>query len=73
MTGSRRLPLTRIRFNDYLPLLHLGRLIDVDQLLRDCQDVFDTVGDVTQLAAVYDARADPEDNRRPTATVGGTT
>jgi hypothetical protein len=51
------------RFNDYVPLLHLGRLADVDQLLRDCQDVFDTVGDITQLAVVYGARADLEDKR----------
>jgi hypothetical protein len=49
------------RFNDYIPLLRLGRLADVDQLLRDCQDVFDTAGDITQLALVYGARADLED------------
>ncbi|MGH4009878.1 MAG: hypothetical protein ACRDTH_17295 [Pseudonocardiaceae bacterium] len=53
----------RTRFNDYVPLLHLGRLADVDQLLRDCQDVFDTAGDSTQLAAVYGARADLEEKR----------
>jgi hypothetical protein len=51
------------RFNDYLPLLHLGRLTDADQLLRDCQDIFDTVGDTTQLAVVYGARADLEGRR----------
>ncbi|MGH3944665.1 MAG: hypothetical protein ACRDSI_06425 [Pseudonocardiaceae bacterium] len=55
--------IARTRFNDYLPLLHLGRLADVDRLLRDCQDVFDTIGDITQLAAVHDARADLEDKR----------
>jgi hypothetical protein len=49
--------IARARFNDYIPLLHLGRLTDVDQLLRDCQDAFDTAGDITQLAAVYGARA----------------
>jgi MEDS: MEthanogen/methylotroph, DcmR Sensory domain len=48
------------RFNDLLPLLHLGRITGADRLLRDCQDVFDTAGDVTQLAAVYAARADLE-------------
>ena len=53
----------RIRFNDYVPLLRLGRLADADQLLRDCYDVFDTVGDRTLLAAVYGARADLEDKR----------
>jgi hypothetical protein len=51
------------RFNDHVPLLQLGRLTDVDKLLRECQDVFDTVGDMTQLAAVYGARADLEDKR----------
>ncbi|MGH3838231.1 MAG: hypothetical protein ACRDSF_21430, partial [Pseudonocardiaceae bacterium] len=55
--------IARTRFNDYIPLLHLGRLADVDRLLRDCQDVFGTVGDITQLAAVYSARADLEDKR----------
>ncbi|MGH3871853.1 MAG: hypothetical protein ACRDSR_10135 [Pseudonocardiaceae bacterium] len=48
----------RIRFNDYLPLLRLGRLTDADQLLRECQDVFNTAGDSAQLAAVYAARAE---------------
>jgi tetratricopeptide (TPR) repeat protein len=51
------------RFNDYVPLLRLGRLAEVDQLLRDCQDVFDTVGDMTQLAVVYGARAHLENKR----------
>ncbi|MGH3889030.1 MAG: hypothetical protein ACRDSZ_21160, partial [Pseudonocardiaceae bacterium] len=55
--------IARTRFNDHLPLLHLGRLADVDQLLRDCQNTFDTSGDITQLAAVYGARADLADKR----------
>lgn len=55
--------LARTRFNDYLPLLHLGALADVDHLLRDCQDVFDTSADITQLAAAYAARADLEHKR----------
>jgi hypothetical protein len=53
----------RTRFDDYLPLLRLGRLSDVDQLLRECQDAFDTAGDTTLLASVYAARADLEDHR----------
>ncbi len=61
--GASPYETARTRFNDYVPLLHLGRLADVDQLLRDCQDVFDTVGDMTQLAVVYGARADLEDKR----------
>jgi tetratricopeptide (TPR) repeat protein len=51
------------RFNDYLPLLHLDRLADIDQLLRDCQDTFTTAGDTTHLAMAYGARADLEDKR----------
>ncbi len=46
------------RFNDYLPLRHLGRLTDADHLLEGCQDAFDTAGDTTQLALVYGARAE---------------
>jgi tetratricopeptide (TPR) repeat protein len=53
----------RIRFNDYLPLLRLGRLADVDQLLRDCQDAFSAVDDTTRLAEVYGARADLADKQ----------
>ncbi|MGH3907097.1 MAG: hypothetical protein ACRDTE_23415 [Pseudonocardiaceae bacterium] len=59
--GAGSYEAARTRFNDYLPLLHLGRLADVGQLLRDCQDAFDTAGDMTQLAVVHAARADLED------------
>ncbi|MCA1706315.1 MAG: ATP-binding protein, partial [Actinobacteria bacterium] len=61
--GASSHEIARTRFNDYLPLLHLGRLAAVDQLLRDCQDAFATAGDITQLAVVYGARADLEDKR----------
>ncbi|MGH3936889.1 MAG: NB-ARC domain-containing protein, partial [Pseudonocardiaceae bacterium] len=63
LRGAGSCEAARIRFNDYVPLLHLGRLDDVDHLLRDCQQVFDTAKDSTQLAAVYGARADLEDKR----------
>jgi len=56
------------RFNDYIPLLHLGRLADVDQLLRDCQNTFATAGDTPQLAMTYGARADLEDKQHHPAT-----
>ncbi|HEX5346076.1 MAG TPA: hypothetical protein VFW64_03080 [Pseudonocardiaceae bacterium] len=59
--GASAHEIARTRFNDHIPLLHLGRLTDLDQLLRDCHDIFDTVGDTTQLAAAYAARADLED------------
>ena len=53
----------RTRFNNYGPLLGLGRLAEADQLLRDCQDVFETVGDIPMLGRVYGARAALEDER----------
>jgi hypothetical protein len=61
--GANPDEIARTLFHDYLPLRHLGRLDDADHLLRDCQDVFDTVGDMTQLAVVYGARADLENTR----------
>jgi MEDS: MEthanogen/methylotroph, DcmR Sensory domain len=63
--GANPDEIARTRFNDYLPLLHLGRITDADHLLHDCQDVIDTAGDVTQLAAVYPARADLENKPGP--------
>lgn len=61
--GASPHEIARTRFHDYLPLLHLHRLTDIDHLLRDCQDVFDTIGDITQLAVVYSARANLENTR----------
>ncbi|MGH3930039.1 MAG: hypothetical protein ACRDTF_08700, partial [Pseudonocardiaceae bacterium] len=61
--GASPYEAARGRFNNYVPLLRLGRLTEVDQLLRECQDVFDTVGVPMELAAVYGARADLEDKR----------
>jgi hypothetical protein len=55
--------IARTRFEDYIPLRNLGRPTDADRLLRDCQDAFDTAGDIAQLALVYGARADLEDLR----------
>ncbi|MBV9140650.1 MAG: hypothetical protein JO115_07010 [Pseudonocardiales bacterium] len=49
------------RFHDYLPLRQLGRLTDAGHLLRECQDTFDTAGDLSQLALVYAARAEVAD------------
>ena len=55
--------IARIQFNDYIPLLRLGRLVDVDHLLRHCKRVFDAAGDRTQLAIVYGARASLADHQ----------
>ena len=61
--GTSPHEIARTRLNDYLPLLHLDRLTEADHLLRDCQNVFDTAGDIMQLAVVYAARANLEDTR----------
>lgn len=53
----------RTRFQDHVPLRRLGRLSELDRLLRHCQDVFETAGDNPQLAAVHAARADLADRR----------
>ncbi|MGH4026901.1 MAG: AAA family ATPase [Pseudonocardiaceae bacterium] len=53
----------RTRFHNYLPLLHLDRLAEVDQLLRECEEAFETAGDMKQLAVVHSARADLEARR----------
>lgn len=55
--GASPQQIASARYNDYVPLRHLGRLADVDHLLRHCQDVFDAAGDMTQLAVIYGARA----------------
>lgn len=61
--GASTAETARTRFNDYLPLRHLGRLTEADQLLRTCQHIFDTTGDTAHLAEVYHARADLENTR----------
>lgn len=61
--GAGTSEITGNRYHDYLPLFHLGRPADADQLLRDCQDIFATARDIAQLAIVYGARADLEDKR----------
>jgi hypothetical protein len=52
-----------IRLNNYGPLLGLGRLAEAEQILRDCQDVFETVGEMAMLGKVYTARASLEAKR----------
>jgi tetratricopeptide (TPR) repeat protein len=55
--------IARARFNDYTPLIRLGRLDDADQLLRDCQEVYEEQADTGRLGGVLSARADLEDER----------
>lgn len=61
--GASPQDIAHTRFHDYIPLRHLGRLTDADRLLRDCQEAFDAAGEITQLALVYNARAELEDTR----------
>jgi tetratricopeptide (TPR) repeat protein len=59
--------ITRFRFNDYGPLLELGRLKEAEQLLAACQQVYEDHGDLPRLARVLGARADLESHRGNTA------
>jgi hypothetical protein len=61
--GARPDQIARTRFHDYLPLLRLDRLTEADHLLRECQNVFVTTDDTTQLAVIYAARAELADIR----------
>ena len=51
----------RVRFGGAGPLIRLGQLAEADQLLRECQQVFEDHHDTTRLARVFSARADLED------------
>ncbi|SFN88949.1 AAA ATPase domain-containing protein [Geodermatophilus obscurus] len=50
--------LAHIAFNDYGPLINLGRLSDADQLLRACQARFEYADDTEMLGKVLGGRAD---------------
>jgi tetratricopeptide (TPR) repeat protein len=50
--------IARTRFNDYYPLLELGRREEADTLLRACQHVFEAHQDIPNLGLVLGARAD---------------
>ena len=55
--------LARTRFNDSAPLIRLGRLDEADQVLQDCQQVFEAAADTRALGTVLGTRADLEDER----------
>ncbi len=55
--------LAYIGYNDYGPLIRLGRLEDADRLLAHCQQVFEDHNDLDQLANVFTARASLENAR----------
>ena len=53
----------RTRFNDYLPLLRLGRVENALALLRDCRQVFENAHDIQGIGKVLGALAEVEDER----------
>jgi tetratricopeptide (TPR) repeat protein len=53
----------RIRFNDYFPLLQLGRVDEAEQVMLACQQVFEDAADIHALGMVYSARANLETRR----------
>jgi hypothetical protein len=68
--GASILDVTRVRFNDYEPLIRLGRLAEAGQLVAACQQVFEEHGDLSGLSGVLSARADLESRRgNPVAAV----
>jgi hypothetical protein len=63
---ERRAPaadIVRTRFNDYGPLLRLGRTGQALDLLLDCRQAFQDANDIQGLGTVLGALADTEDKR----------
>ncbi|MGH8904283.1 MAG: AAA family ATPase, partial [Egibacteraceae bacterium] len=58
--GASRLVKAGTRFNDYFPLLSLGRLEEARALLLDCRQAFEDAHDVAGLGQVLGALADVE-------------
>ncbi|SDL49813.1 CHAT domain-containing protein [Geodermatophilus siccatus] len=61
--GAGQYELAHSGFNDYWPLLQLGRLEEADRLLRACQDQFEQADDTRTLGNVLSARADLADRQ----------
>ena len=59
--GADALEVARTRFNDYGPLLRLGRYDDARALLLSCRAIFEAERDIEMLGKVYGALADLED------------
>jgi hypothetical protein len=58
--GATALEVARRRFNDYFPLLRLGRHSDAQTLLQACRTAFEDADDVGMLGHVFCALADLE-------------
>lgn len=67
--------LARARINDNVALVRLGRYEEADQLLRQCQQIFEDHQDFSYLASVFYGRAELEDElgHRETAVQFGRT
>ena len=61
--GAPQTEIARARFNDYGPLLQLGRLDQAIELLMHCRQVFEGADDIGMLGKVLSALANAEDNR----------
>jgi hypothetical protein len=59
--GANELEIARCRFNDYGPLLSLGRFTQARALLTACRSAFESERDIAGLGRVYTALADLED------------
>ena len=69
--GAGDVEVAATRFNDYGPLLRLGRFADARTLLEGCRRTFEAAGQVGWLGKVLSALADLEDKLdNPGAAVG---
>jgi tetratricopeptide (TPR) repeat protein len=55
--------IARTRYNDYYPLLHLGRTEEALTVLQECRQVFQDARDTLMLGRTLSALADVEDAR----------
>ena len=55
--------IARTRFNDYSPLLRLGRTDEALAVLLDCRQAFQDARDIRMLGKTFSALADTEDKR----------
>jgi hypothetical protein len=69
--GAGELALAATRFNDYAPLLQLGRLSDCAQLLQGCRAVYEREQDLARLGKVYSALAYLQDQTGDQAHAAG--
>ncbi len=61
--GAPAREIAQARFNDYGPLIQLGRIDDALTLLLDCRQAFEKAHDILGLGQVLSALADVEDRR----------